>query len=182
MGRHCLRAARRVGLAILVATLLASGAEAADPGMVRLDVTIGKSQVLDLKEPFTRVSVTNPSVADVFVVSPSQVLVNGKGVGVTSLVVFYPTRTLFFDLVVQSDLELLRERLRDVAPRDEIQVHPAQDAILLKGSVSNEALIAAAGEVAAVFAPKGRVISLLRVTDVRPQQVLLQVQVAEVAR
>jgi pilus assembly protein CpaC len=178
-----LRSTRLAAWVVVLAIVIAgAGVTAAAPGMVRLDVTIGKSQVLDLKEPFTRVSVTNPSIADVFVVTPSQVLINGKGVGVTSLVVFYPSRTLFFDLVVQTDLEMLRERLRDVAPRDEIQVHPAQDAILLKGSVSNEALIAAAGEVAAVFAPKGKVISLLRVTDVRPQQVLLQVQVAEVGR
>jgi pilus assembly protein CpaC len=150
--------------------------------MVRLDVTIGKSQVLDLREPFTRVSVTNPSIADVFVVTPAQVLVNGKAVGVTSLVVFYPGRTLFFDLVVQTDLELLRERLRQVAPRDDVHVYPAQDAIVLRGTVSSEHLIPAAGEIASVFATKGKVINLLGVADIRPPQVLLQVEVMEVAR
>ena len=60
---------------------------AADTGLIRLDVTIGKSQVLNLQEPFTRISVTNPAIADVFVVTPNQILVNGKSVGVTSLVV-----------------------------------------------------------------------------------------------
>ncbi len=169
-------------MGLVSTTVLVAGAATAEQGIVRLDVTIGKSQVLDLKEPFMRVSVTNPNTADVFIVSPTQVLINGKTVGVTSLVVFYPNRTLFFDLVVETDLGLLRERLKDIAPRDEIQVHPAQEAIILKGSVSSEALIPAAGEIAATFAPKGKVINLLRVTDVRPQQVLLQVQVAEVAR
>src|SRR5689334_11814465 len=125
---------RRLGLSVrlLLAALmlLAAGRStpaAAQPGMVRLDVTIGKSQVLNLQEPFTRVSVTNPAIADVFVVTPNQILVNGKTVGTTSLVVFYPNRTVFFDLVVQTDLALLTERLRQVAPRDNIQVHPAQD-------------------------------------------------------
>src|SRR5437016_8580980 len=56
---------------------------AADTGLIRLDVTIGKSQVLNLQEPFTRISVTNPAIADVFVVTPNQILVNGKPVGVT---------------------------------------------------------------------------------------------------
>ena len=60
------------------------------PGLIRLDVTIGKSQVLNLQEPFTRVSVTNPAIADVFVVTPNQILVNGKAVGITSLVVVLP--------------------------------------------------------------------------------------------
>lgn len=157
-------------------------AQAAEQGLVHLDVTIGKSQVLELKEPFTRVSVTNPTIADVFVITPNQILINGKAVGVTSLVVFYPAKTLFFDLVVQTDMALLRERLKQIAPRDEIQVHPAQDAIILNGKVSGDNVITGATELASVFAPKGKVINLLRLTDVKSQQVLIQVHVGEVAR
>ena len=172
-------------LATLVLTLLglgATAARAADPALLRLEVTIGKSQVLNLQEPFARVSVTNPAIADVFVVTPNQILINGKAVGTTSLVVFYPTKTVFFDVLVQTDLALLRERLKDVAPRDAIQVHAAQDAIILEGNVSSERTTAGAIEVAGVFAPKGKVISLLSLIDVKPQQVLLQVHVAEIAR
>lgn len=166
-------------------TLLSGGyhsTPAGAQGVVRLDVAIGKSQVIELKEPFTRASVTNPNIADVFVITPNQILINGKAVGVTSLVVFYPGKTLFFDLVVQIDMALLTERLREIAPRDEIQVTPAQDAIIISGKVSNEHLIAGVAEVAALFAPKGKVVNLLSVIDVKPQQVLLQVHVAEVAR
>jgi len=169
-----------VSLLCLASTQLT--ALAADNGLVRLDVTIGKSQVLNLQEPFTRVSVTNPAIADVFVVTPSQILVNGKAVGVTSLVVFYPTKTMFFDLIVQTDLGLLRERLKQIAPRDDIRIHPAQDAIILEGTVSSDRTIAGAVEVAQVFAPKGKVVSLLSLIDAKPQQVLLQVHVAEVTR
>jgi pilus assembly protein CpaC len=153
-----------------------------EPGLIRLEVTIGKSQVIDLKEPFTRVSVTNPNIADVFAITPNQILVNGKASGVTSLVVFYPGKTLFFDLVVQTDLALLGERLKQVAPRDDIQVQPAQDAIILKGTVASENLIAAAVDVASVFAPKGRVVNLLALAEYKPPQVLLQMHVAEVSR
>jgi pilus assembly protein CpaC len=128
------------------------------------------------------VSVTNPAIADVFVITPNQILVNGKAVGVTSLVVFYPDRTMFFDLVVQTDLALLKERLKAIAPRDDIQVHPAQDAIILNGRVASETMIAGAMEVASVFASKGKVVNLLSLAEVKPQQVLLQVHVAEVAR
>ncbi|HXG02384.1 MAG TPA: pilus assembly protein N-terminal domain-containing protein [Candidatus Binatia bacterium] len=170
----------------IVLSLLLAGrptvVRAADAGLLRLDVTIGKSQVLTLQEPFNRVSVTNPAIADVFVVTPNQILINGKAVGTTSLVVFHPARTVFFDLVVQTDLALLRERLKQVAPRDDIRVHAAQDAIILDGSASSDRTIAAAAEVAAVFAPRGKVVNLVSLADARPQQVLLQVHVAEVAR
>ena len=153
-----------------------------EPGLVRLDVTIGKSQIIDLKDPFIRVSVTNPTIADVFAITPNQILVNGKAAGVTSLVVFYPGRTMFFDLTVQADLALLGERLKEVAPRDDIQVQPAQDAIILRGTVASETLIAAAGDVASVFAPKGRVVNLLALAEHKPPQVMLQMHVAEVSR
>ena len=166
----------------VVAAMAPAAATAAEQGLIRLEVTIGKSQVIDLKEPFTRVSVTNPNIADVFAITPNQILVNGKAAGTTSLVAFYPNKTLFFDLVVQADLGLLGERLKQVAPKDDIVVQPAQDAIILRGTVSSENLIAAANEVASVFAPKGRVVNLLALAEYKPPQVMLQMHVAEVAR
>ncbi len=173
-----------VGLLLVVMglTMSAMPAPADEQGVIRLEVTIGKSQVVELKEPFSRVSVTNPAIADVFVVTPNQILVSGKAVGTTSLVVFYPRKTVFFDLLVQTDLALLRERLKHVAPKDEIDVQAAQDALILTGTSTSEQVMAGAVEVATVFAPKGKVISLLSVTDVKPQQVLLQVHVAEATR
>jgi pilus assembly protein CpaC len=149
--------------------------------VLRFDITIGKSQVVDLKEPFTRVSVTNPAIADIFVVTPNQILINGKAAGVTSLVVFYPDKTLYFDLVVQTDIGLLKERIKAVAPRGEIEVRVAKDTIILNGSVSSEDLVGQVEKVAEIFAPK-KVVNLLKVTDVRNPQVLLQVHVAEVNR
>src|SRR5438552_10950563 len=167
---------------VVLAVALVAPAIATAQGLVPIDVTSGQSQVIELKDAFTRVSVTNPSIADVFVVTPTQILVNGKAVGVTSLVVFYPSRTMFFDLVVQTDLGLLKERLKEVAPRDEIQVQAAQDAVVLSGTVSSQQLIAGAQEVAAAFAPRGRVINLLTVAPIKVPQVMLQVHVAEATR
>jgi pilus assembly protein CpaC len=177
----------RVALGLSVVLLLLGGGRltpsvAAGRDLVRIDVTIGKSQVLELTEPLTRISVTNPAIADVFVITPTQLVINGKAVGVTSLVVFYPSQTLFFDLVVQTDLGLLRDRLKEVAPREDIVVQPAQDAILLSGKVSSQHLISAAQDVAGVFAPKGKVINLLTLAEVKAPQVMLQVQVAEATR
>ncbi|MFB3111736.1 MAG: pilus assembly protein N-terminal domain-containing protein, partial [Gemmatimonadales bacterium] len=182
--RHPL--AFRIFLGLLATMALVSSSSrsgvAAEPGLVRIDVKIGKSPLIEVKEAFDRVSVTDPTIADVFVISPNQILISGKAVGVTSLVLFYPRKTLFFDLVVQNDLALLRERLKQIAPRDQIEAYPARNSIILQGTVSSEELIPAAAELAAVFSPKGKVVNLLTLRDVKPQQVLIQIVVAEVAR
>lgn len=169
-------------LALLVSAGSAIAADPAEQRMIRLEMTIGKAQVVDLKDAFTRVSVTNPAIADVFVITPRQILVNGKAVGSTSLVVFYPDRTVFFDVLVNTDVGLLKERLKQIAPNDDIQVYPAQDALVVSGNVSSSTVADAAVELAGLFAPKGKVVNLLGLTDVKPQQVMLQVQVGEVDR
>ena len=88
----------------VVAVLAGPGgrsALAAGPEPARLYLTTDRSQVLVLPgEPFTKLSVTNPNVADVNVISPTQILLSGKTVGVTSLVVIYPDKARHFDLVV----------------------------------------------------------------------------------
>src|SRR5439155_6149544 len=52
----------------------------------------------------------------------------------------------------------------------------------LSGAVSSQQLIAGAQEVAAAFAPRGRVINLLTVAPIKVPQVMLQVHVAEATR
>jgi pilus assembly protein CpaC len=89
---------------------------------------------------------------------------------------------MFFDVMVHTDVDLLRERLAQIAPRDEIQVYPTQDALVLSGNASSSLVIDQAAEIASVFAPKGKVINLLTLAEPKPLQVMLQVHIAEVVR
>jgi pilus assembly protein CpaC len=52
-------------------------------------VTVNKSVVLRLPKSAKRVSVTQPQIAEAVVVAPNQILINGKAVGTTSLVVWF---------------------------------------------------------------------------------------------
>src|SRR4029450_3637328 len=85
----------RVGALVMVVlgTMLASASGyAADDGRAgdtpRIYVTIDKTEVIDFSTQPTKVSVTNPAIADIVVVSPTRILVNGRGAGETSLRVF----------------------------------------------------------------------------------------------
>jgi Flp pilus assembly secretin CpaC len=90
--------------ALLAAALALGGlpAPAGSQPALRLYVTVDKSNVVTLPgEHFTKVSIANPSTADVVVISPTQLLINGKIPGATSLLVFYPRKIQYFDLIVQ---------------------------------------------------------------------------------
>jgi Flp pilus assembly secretin CpaC len=92
-------ATRLVTLTIITIGVFHTALAAADPA-TRLYVGADKSFVLALNEPARKVAVANPNIADVQVMNPSQLLVNGKTVGVTSLVVFFAKSEQSFDLVV----------------------------------------------------------------------------------
>jgi pilus assembly protein CpaC len=54
-----------------------------------ISVTVNKSVVLRVPKRTTRVSVTQPQIAEAVVVAPDQIVINGKAVGTTSLVVWF---------------------------------------------------------------------------------------------
>jgi Flp pilus assembly secretin CpaC len=54
-----------------------------------IGVTVNKSVVLRVPKRASRVSVTQPQIAEAVVVAPDQILINGKAVGTTSLVAWF---------------------------------------------------------------------------------------------
>jgi pilus assembly protein CpaC len=86
-----------LGLAAVMT--MTTSAPAEEP--VRLYVTIDKAELVNLSwMPVTKIAVTNPNIADVYVINPSQLLLSGKQAGTTSLMVFSKGRTESFDVVV----------------------------------------------------------------------------------
>lgn len=93
-----LRTIRPIILGALLAAVVATPAPAADPA--RIYVSADRAQLLELTEPVKKVAVANPNIADVHVISPTQLLVNARSVGVTSLVAFTKRGMEAFEVVV----------------------------------------------------------------------------------
>jgi Flp pilus assembly secretin CpaC len=96
-----LHLARMVGGGVLALT--AAGlwpGPAAPQSLSRLYLGVDRSHVLEIGDPARKVAVANPNIADVQVISPTQLLVVGKAPGVTSLVIFSGKSPRQFDLVV----------------------------------------------------------------------------------
>jgi pilus assembly protein CpaC len=157
-------------------------AEQAQEGPEALHVLVGRSLVIDSPRPLTRVSVADPMVADAVVVSPRQVLVNGKAPGAVSLVLWDESgQSQSFEVVVEMDVLELQEKIRDDFPTVPIQVASSKDVVTLSGRAPSQAVADKAIELAKAVTPK--VVSMLEVPPPPPAgEILLQVKFAEVDR
>lgn len=119
-----------------------------------ISVTVNKSMVFRLAERAKRVTVSQPQVADVIVVAPSQLLINGKAVGTTSLIVFDEKGEVAnYDLIVVPDVIALRSQLRVVLPNEKVEVSTSGPALLLRGEVSNEVMYDKVLEIVQTYLP-----------------------------
>ena len=119
-----------------------------------ISVTVNKSMVFRLAERAKRVSISQPGVADVVVVAPSQLLINGKAVGTTSLIVFTEKGDVSnYDLIVLPDVAALRGQLRLLFPNEKVDISTSGPSLVLKGEVSNEVVYDKVLEIAQTYIP-----------------------------
>jgi pilus assembly protein CpaC len=149
-------------------------------GAVRnLALETGQNRLLVLTEPIGRVSVADPRVADLKVITPVQLLLTSKGVGTTDLTLWNKRdEPLVLALQVTRNLDRLKTQLAELFPDEKITVSAAGDLVVLSGEVSDVRVPERAAEVAQLHAEK--VANLIKV--VGNQQVQLEVKFAEVSR
>ena len=148
----------------------------------KLELTVGKSRVLDLPMAIKRASLANPDVADTVVLSPTQIYLTGKTSGVTNLTLWNESGKMMgvYDVVIMPDLSRLKENLYKAMPDEKnILVMASHDNVTLSGTASNSINLTRAMNIAEAYAPK-KVINSMQVGGV--QQVMLEVRVAEMNR
>jgi pilus assembly protein CpaC len=161
-------------------TTSASG-QGVTPGAAPLRVMVGKSLLINTTERLKRVSVTDPTVADALVVTPTQVLVNGLAPGEVSLLIWDELeRSRSFDLRVDVDITAASEEMHRLFPDEQIKVTPSRSAIVLSGHVTTEDVSKHAGALASAYSKN--VVNVLTFGPVGAEEVLLEVKFAEVDR
>jgi len=145
----------KIGWAVLLLVLSALHLNAAQQQISpTISVTVNKSMVFRLAEKAKRVSVSQPEIADVIVVAPTQLLINGKAVGTTSLIIFDEKGDVSnYDLVVGPDIAALRAQLRSVYPNEKVEVSTSGPSLVLRGEVSNEVVYDRVLEIVQTFIP-----------------------------
>jgi len=153
-----------------------------------LSLAVGKSVVLDLARPVTRIVVGAGGFAEAQAVSPTQILLNGKTPGETSLIIWDQTGgRQFFNVTVRQSsfasndtLESLRRELRSELPGQNVRVTQDNGVIFLRGTVTN---LNSSDRAVMIASTAGKVVNLLNVNVPAPEpQILLKVRFASVDR
>ena len=171
-----------------VQTLMQPVGPASQDSANDLSVTVGKSVVLDLARPITRIVVGLGDYAEATAVSPTQVLVNGKGAGETTLILWDTGGgRQFFNVTVRAStfashdqLETVRRQLRAELPGQDLSVTTEGGNVYLRGTVND---LNGSSRAALIAATAGKVVNLLNVKMPPPErQILLKVRFASVDR
>jgi pilus assembly protein CpaC len=149
---------------------------------IPINVLVGQSRVINFDRPIGRFSISNPEIAEAVMVSPNQVLVNGKAFGQVNFIAWEKSDQKFivFDVFVRANLSLIDSQIRALFPRDDIRLSQANGSVELSGTVSTPA---AAQQADAVVQAAGfKTVNMLQSPVTDATQVQLQVRVAEVSR
>lgn len=168
---------------------------------------VGKSKLIQLTTPVSRVAVGDTRIADYKVVSPTELFVLGKAVGTTNLILWQKGgKSVGIDVTVSVDVAPLEKVIAKQFPNEkDIVVSSASGSIVLGGYVS-DAVVAdtvvslaeahmrnlnryltggfkEAGGTTAVPNPATAMVQIVNMMKVRdPQQVMLEVRVAEISK
>ncbi|MDI1244346.1 MAG: type II and III secretion system protein family protein [Rhodoferax sp.] len=139
--------------AVAVAPMAADASTEASTVGPALNLTIGKSTMMRLPSAITRISVGNPTVADVTLISATELYLLGKTYGSTNLMIWRkgagPTA---IDVNVNIDVARMEAKIHELLPGEKgITVRPAADSVILTGVVSSAVKAKAAEDIANAF-------------------------------
>ena len=148
-------------LTILMILIFSSVALAAIP----VEVTIGKETILTLKKASKRASLANPDIAGMTIISPTEIVLNGKKSGVTSLIVWDKEgSSTFFDVIVYKEriaeldrvrADALENKIKSIAPDTDIKVEMAGDTLVLTGTAKNRQIVDKIEKISMLYATRG---------------------------
>jgi len=146
-----------------------------------LHILVGKSVVVNVQTPITRVLSSNPAVIETLATSRTEVVVEGRAAGTSSLILWDETgRSQMLDVIVDLDVTGLRTAIEHAYPNQQVQVQADGGRLLLTGNVPDSKAAEELNKMATVYSTQ--VVSSLQVEPLHERQILLEVKFAEVDR
>src|SRR5215475_8933550 len=108
-------------------------AEAQSEGQA-LHVFVGKSVVINMQAPVTRVLSSNPGVIDTLATTPTQIVVEGKAPGQSSLILWDNAgHSQILDVTVDVNISHLRTAIAKTFPGERIDIQSDGAHLILTG-------------------------------------------------
>jgi pilus assembly protein CpaC len=171
---------RWLGAVLLLATLIGAAAAQTESASDEIILIAGRSTVIEAPWPTVRVAVTDPKIADVQVLTPEQVLVQGLKVGSTDLILWSEDeqKTWQRRVAVRMDANTIRTGVQGLFPGAALEVSESGEILLVRGSLRS----ADQAQQLTEYLEKTKTPYVNMTTLSGVQQVQLQVRVAEVSR
>src|SRR5437870_8932049 len=145
---------KRFALAVGILLLSAPIPAAAQSEGQALHVFVGKSVVINLQSPVTRILSSNPATIDTLATSPTQVVVEGKAAGSSSLILWDATgHSQMLDVTVDVNISHLRMAIEQTYPGQQITVQSDGAHLILTGTVSDSKVAEDVGKMAGLYSP-----------------------------
>jgi len=145
-------------------------------------VSVGKSVVIDYPEDIARISTSSPDVVDAVPATTREILLHGKSLGTSTVVVWAKGgQRSFYNVNVEPNLEPLRRLIKETFPGEDIHVQAARDSLSITGRVTVQAVADRAAVLAAPFG-KSVVNNLQVASGPVEKQIVLRVKFAELNR
>jgi pilus assembly protein CpaC len=169
-------------LASATVVTAASDASQVDGEVRTIRLLAGRSALVNVGAPITRVSLTSSDIADAMVTTPTQLLVHGKEPGTISMFVWERAGGIRrYELTIFRDLDTLADQVKHLFPGEPIAVESNGKNVVLSGQVSSKVVADQLISLASGYVEKKEdVVNLLQAR--RADQVLLRVRFAEVSR
>jgi pilus assembly protein CpaC len=153
-----------------------------------LSVSVGKTVLVDTAQPIARVALGTAEVAQASAVSPTEIMVNGKAAGETSLIIwdihggrqFFNVTVRPLSTISNDSLDAIRRELRMELPGQTIKVSYDNGNIFLRGEVQD---LVSSDRAIKIASTAGKVVNLLDVAvPATEPQIMLKVRFASVDR
>lgn len=167
------------GAALL--TLLSAGfigAQSAED----LRLTAGRTVVIDYPSDIRQISTSDPGIIDASPITTREILLNAKGLGTATMVVWSKSgQRTFYNVNVEMNLDPLRSLLKESFPTENIALHSSRDSVTLTGLVSSKDVADRAAALTAAVSKT--VVNSLQVREGPiDRQILLRVKFAQLDR
>jgi pilus assembly protein CpaC len=144
-----------------------------------LHLLVGRSLVITSPTRIKRVSLADPAIAEALVVSPFQVVLNGKAPGGVSLVLWDESdQAETYEVSVDIDLVSLSQTLHEAFPGEPVQLQASRDVVMISGKISSQEVATKILDLVKNATPK--VTSLMEVPVAPVGDILLEVKFADV--